>query len=307
MLMDTDSQTAENALNSETLPVRLWGVVRFFIAILLIIAAVLKTNSEGMLGIGVGFLSHQKVVFAIVSVEFAVAVLLLVNYLPRYLWTLTTALFLAFFLFAFGRALFGKDNCLCFGDLKVHPWYTSTLDLTILCLLFRCRKIRSVSQDFSVKRTILAATLWLGAILPVTYMFASVEKTDLGDLGTVYTSADGHKTIQLKPENWTKGECPLLNWAEIDKVRDQLTSGEWTVVIYRSDCPDCRNALEDLKSVGQKNVICIEVPPYGKNDTVPEGFIRVRLPEKVTWVIKTPLIIESVRYSGEQYDLSRML
>ncbi len=56
-----------------------------------------------------------------------------------------------------------------------------------------------------------------------------------------------------------------------------------------------------------KNVVCVEIPPYGEKNIVTEGFVHLRLPDTVTWVVKTPLVTESVRYSGKKRDLSKVL
>ena len=295
-----------NQIRRESFGVRFWGILRYFIAAILITAVVLKTGTVAKQGFGEGLFQYPLFLFFEIALESGVAVLLLVNFQPRYLWLLTTALFTLFFLFALTSLLTGQDSCHCFGYLKVPPICTVILDAAVLISLFCCRKVRLVRNEFSIKKALLIGLLWIVAMLPVLFIFASVERENLSLLGTVYTGIDGHKTIQLKPDDWPEGECPLLEWALPEEVLGQLTTGDWTVVVYRADCPDCQEVLANLKERGVTNVVCVEIPPYGEKNIVPEGFVHLRLPDTVTWVVKTPLVIESVRYSGKKQDLSKI-
>ncbi len=202
---------------------------------------------------------------------------------------------LLFFIFALTSLLTGQDSCHCFGNFKVRPICTVFLDAIILAFLFCCRKVRLIRNEFSIKKALLIGLLWIAVMLPVLFIFASVERENLSQLGTVYTGIDGHKTIQLKPDDWPEGECPLLEWVLPEEELDQLTTGDWTVVVYHADCPDCREVLVNLKERGAANVVCVEIPPYGEKNIVPEGFVHLRLPDTVTWMVKTPLVTESVR------------
>ena len=286
---------------------RYWDVLRYLIAAILIAAVILKTSSVAKQGFGEGLFQYPLFLFFEIALESAVAVLLLVNFQQRYLWFLTTALFAVFFLFALTSLLTGQDSCHCFGSLiRVQPICTVFLDAAILALLFCNGKVRFVRSEFSSKKALFVGLLWMSTVLPILHVFASIERENLSQLGTVYTGIDGHKTIQLKPDEWPEGECPLLEWAVPEEELDQLTTGDWTVVVYRADCPDCREVLVNLKERGVTNVVCVEIPPYGEKDIVPEGFVHLRLPDTVTWVVKTPLVIESVRYSGKKRDLSRI-
>ena len=298
--------TGLDRIGRESFGGRIWGVLRYFIAAILIAAVILKTIAVAKQGFGEGLFQYPLFLFFEIALESAVAVLLLVNFHPKHLWLLTTALFAVFFIFALTSLLTGQDSCHCFGNFKVRPICTVFLDAIILAFLFCCRKIRLIRNEFSIKKALLIGLLWIAVMLPVLFIFASVEKENLSQLGTVYTGIDGHKTIQLKPDVWLEGECPLLEWALPEECLDQLTTGDWTVVVYRADCPDCQEVLANLKERGVANVVCVEIPPYGEKNIVPEGFVHLRLPDTVTWVVKTPLVIESVRYSGKKQGLSKI-
>lgn len=298
--------TGLDRIGRESFGGRIWGVLRYFIAAILIAAVILKTIAVAKQGFGEGLFQYPLFLFFEIALESAMAVLLLVNFHPKHLWLLTTALFAVFFIFALTSLLTGQDSCHCFGNFKVRPICTVFLDAIILAFLFCCRKVRLIRNEFSIKKALLIGLLWIAVMLPVLFIFASVEKENLSQLGTVYTGIDGHKTIQLKPDVWLEGECPLLEWALPEECLDQLTTGDWTVVVYRADCPDCQEVLANLKERGVANVVCVEIPPYGEKNIVPEWFVHLRLPDTVTWVVKTPLVIESVRYLGKKRDLSRI-
>ena len=121
---------------------------------------------------------------------------------------------------------------------------------------------------------------------------ATFQPTTLSDAGSVVSEGS---LVVLEPENWVGKRLPLLNYIDIS---EQLTRGDWTVVFFRSGCPDCEALLRDYKQRASQEVFAqrialIEVPPYDDagegSDLLGPIFILGRLSDAKEWFVKTPL------------------
>ena len=74
------------------------------------------------------------------------------------------------------------------------------------------------------------------------------------------------------PKSGRDKESPLLLYIEPPEVREQLKTGEWTVVLYHHDCPKCQQIVSDLASEGTPNVVCLEVPRTVMNMDCPSAY-----------------------------------
>jgi hypothetical protein len=112
----------------------------------------------------------------------------------------------------------------------------------------------------------------------------------LGDV-----TSDG-KFVILKPKTWLGRPFALIE--HID-VGSQLAKGQWFVLLYQDDCPDCHKAIpiyEDLAGRSTTTrVALIEMPPYGNRAgdgrLGPPGCVRGRLSDKRDWFATTPLVV----------------
>ena len=123
-------------------------------------------------------------------------------------------------------------------------------------------------------------------------MGTRVEAT-LSDAGEII----GHdKVVVLQPKTWVGKRCPLLAFIDIG---EELKRGEWLVVLYRHDCPKCRQALPNLpllvSEVDRSRVALIEMPPYANDaaavDCSAASFARGALSEGVDWFAQTPVLV----------------
>jgi hypothetical protein len=117
----------------------------------------------------------------------------------------------------------------------------------------------------------------------------------------------GKQIIRLNPQKWKGLNFPLLPYiVECTKeiinhevLRERLEIGNWTIVLYHHDCPNCQITMQRLKSDKLPNLVCIEVPPY--NGIIKDGCLYGRLTDQETWFVATPSII--VLNNGKVVDV----
>jgi len=108
----------------------------------------------------------------------------------------------------------------------------------------------------------------------------------------------------LEPESWIGKELPILDYIDIG---EKLRKGNWLVLFYHYDCPDCVAAIEKLNktryeiqdarySTGhltvELNIAFIEVPPYGKDQVIAGSpCVSGRLADVKEWFVTTPAVV----------------
>ena len=101
----------------------------------------------------------------------------------------------------------------------------------------------------------------------------------------------------LEPETWVGKELPILDYIDIGK---QLEKGNWLVLFYHHDCPDCITAIEKLNKTRYEiqdaryelNVALIEVPPYGEDQVIAgSAYVHGRLANVKEWFVTTPAVV----------------
>jgi len=214
-------------------------------------------------------------------------------------WLASTVLFSAFGCVSLWKALGGEATCGCFGSLEVHPWFTTAMDWAFVAALIRFRpqspRPRKFPSAYGLLRVGSVVVIWALVGGPAGFAMATFQPTTLSDAGSI--TGEGHVVVS-EPERWVGMRLPLLNYIDIG---EQLVSGEWTVVFYRSGCPDCASLLRDYKrraseEVFTSRVALVEVPPYGDADDGSDlpgpNFISGRLSDAREWFIKTPLQVK---------------
>jgi hypothetical protein len=278
-------------------------------AILLLTAAGLKAQQLMTKPVfGTGPLESRWFLIGVVEFELLFAFWLLSRFLPSrsegegddgLTWLASLTLFSAFVCISLWKALGGEATCGCFGRFEVNPWYTTVMDSIFIAALIRFRpqspQPRRFPATFSPLRLGSVVVIWALVGGPVGFAMACFQPATLSDVGSVI--GDGNVVV-LEPERWVGKQLPLLNYIDIG---EQLTRGKWTVVFYRSGCPDCEAVLRDYKqrasaTVLTERVALVEVPPYGDSR---EGsglpgptFISGRLSDAREWFVKTPLQVK---------------
>ncbi len=259
-------------------------------AILLFAAAMKAWQLATVPGLGGGLISSRWFGFCVVEFELAFGIWLFFGLLPQWTRMATIGLFSFFGAISLYKALSGETSCGCFGSLQVNPWITFVLDALVAAVVFFRRNGPAHGGGVSINKIAVMAILWLMPTAVTLYALGSVDESKRSELGTEFVGVNGHRSILLEPEKWQGREFPLLPFIEPTEVREQLMSGEWTVVLYRSDCQKCQKVITDLVKKGTSRGILIEIPPCGTESVIPEGFLHARLNEKMIWFAETPYV-----------------
>jgi hypothetical protein len=212
---------------------------------------------------------------ALVVMELLLGLLLLTGVWPissRKAALLCFAVFAAFNVYQIYQ---GEQSCGCFGKFAVDPWYTLAFDVAAIAALLVWSPVPET------------AALLYARPLNVLAVFLAASAAAL-------FAMSGRVNLEyLYPETWVGQRLPLLEYISIG---DQLSQGEWTVALYRHNCPRCRAAMRRYRQTAQEmrkngrgaRFALIEVPPYG---SVLEGMtpcIPGRLSDAKYWGIELP-------------------
>lgn len=302
-----------------------YDALRMLLAGLLLTAAGLKAyqlSTEPTLG--TGFLDSRWVLIATVEFELLFGLCLLANVLPKLTWAASLGCFGLFTCISLCKALSGHASCGCFGRVEVNPWYTTSLDLTIVLSLL-CWRPRAVSprpsgegqgegcteskdafssvwslithhSSFIISRRASAVMLlWFCIGLPAAFAMGSYTDTTLSDVGDII--GDG-KIVVLEPEGWLGKRFPLSAYIDIG---NGLQFGKWIVVLHRHDCWECQVAMPKYRQAadalagrsGSPRVVLVEMPPYAdtvtRRDDNERQLLIARLSDAHEWFAKTPI------------------
>jgi hypothetical protein len=99
--------------------------------------------------------------------------------------------------------------------------------------------------------------------------------------------------VILDPEDWIGQELPIRRYLQ---TPSEITDGEWTLLLYHHDCPDCQRAIpgyvrqaeQQVSQLGRSQILLVEVPPLGPaSDYSPTE--HTHLDEGVEWFVQAPL------------------
>jgi hypothetical protein len=129
------------------------------------------------------------------------------------------------------KALSGAASCGCFGSVHVNPWITLfAIDLpaVIALTVFRPRGLGLVDWPgmprFAVSAVFAIAVL--GVSTPILALNEPAEVTSQYEV--------------LEPETWVGKKLPILEHIDIG---EKLSKGNWLILLYHHDCPDCIKAI----------------------------------------------------------------
>lgn len=198
------------------------------------------------------------------------------------------SMFFGFAGYSLYLALQGADSCGCFGPIKVNPWWTFLLDLSVLIGLLIDWRINKNSDPspggypLKFRLTSVALTIALFCVILVWQSRPAI--------GTAHSLLQvvGDTTI-LEPKNWVGKPFPLIDDIDLD-----LRQGNWIVVLHRHDCADCQKALPNYERLAHKQsdsrVVLVEVPPFAKKQEERECPVA-RLADNRQWFVQTPVEI----------------
>ena len=275
-------------------------IVRSVLAGILLLAAGLKAHqlaTQPVVDSGFLFLSSRAVLTVELECEIILGVWLLSGAFPRLAWLVTTCCFAAFSLITYSKAVRGEASCGCFGVVEVSPWITLVMDILAVAALMMLR--RNFWQSSSASRLRLRivgaclAAVALGAPAAVAAMSFKAARIDVS--GEIIGAG---KWVLLEPETWTGKKLPILRYLRLAES-EKLSQGKWAVILYRHDCPNCREELsrlrDRLKGSEPPRMAFVELPPYGAGRAafLPEGknIVLGKLDESKSWFVETPAIL----------------
>lgn len=284
-------------------------LVRLGIACLLLGAAAMKAWSPSEAAVlATVYEIPPWVSLLVIQLEILLAVVLLFGFSLRRSLQVTAWIFGMFACFALYRALASYESCGCFGSLKVHPWITFCMDLAVVYLAARSAKqiTPGVKPGTEGRQLGLACVLYLLSAFPLTAL--AIKQLPVS--GAVGSTEQVGSLVILEPEAWVGKKTPISD--ELGSSIE-LSRGEWVVVLYHHDCPDCQAALpkyEKLAAIESqipdgKQVLLIEVPPYGDVPHRPSKAKHARLPDDREWFVQAPveIQIEDGSVTGSSLDL----
>ena len=134
-----------------------------------------------------------------------------------------------------------------------------------------------------------------GTLFPAAAAALSTRTNPLAALGREHLSSSGRRTIELEPDKWTGGAIPILSYIEPAEARERLSEGRWTVLFFQHDCRECQHEIQTVAGRGGRDVVCVEIPPYGEESCVPDNLIHVKLTDRYDWYVETPKLLPAAR------------
>jgi hypothetical protein len=289
--------------------------VRLFLGVLLFVAASLKLRQFYAASF-VGVKVDDWVGMALAAAEFSLAIWLLSGFHQRSARRVALLAFGAFALYSAFAAINGYSSCGCFGSVQVRPMLTLFIDLAALSTMLLCRRtdacvasnadpasrrpLLATSTDSRIKYAIVrVSSTACVAMIGIAFVGLLLLLGDVGDMvGTRLTGANG---VVLNPDQWLGKRLPILG--DVD-CSDELSRGDWKVVVYHHDCPRCQEVIAaSLASVRvstesrSSRVMFLELPPFGGSplDDLPSENIRhCRMARHAHewWYIATPLEVQ---------------
>ena len=266
------------------------------LALILLVAAVLKAHQLATEPVAnKDIFSYRWSLIAMVEFELVLGIWLLSGLYKRLVWVLVTACLSLFSCVTFYKALSGEASCGCFGTVEVNPWYTLILDVSavVALLIFRPNlHKRQLTQHYWPRlATMFAITLAIG--IPAGLAMGSYTPAALTTEGEIIGSSE---FVILEPEEWTGRQFPLINHIDIG---NQLAKGDWVVLLYHHDCPQCAEAIPVYEQIGRAlagnenylQIAIIEMPPYGPNEECRPCFsVHGYLSNTKEWFVTTPVV-----------------
>lgn len=236
--------------------------------------------------------------FLIFTVEFelALGIWLISGLFKKAAWLSALLCFGLFSAITFYKAITGADNCGCFGSVKINPWITLlTIDLPAVIALAIFRPSQLSRNPLLFLKNILAplpsisrlATIFSIGIIVLAVTSCVLSFNEPEKITTDYEV--------LEPATWIGKELPIIDYIDIGH---QLKTGNWLLLLYHHDCPDCQKAITELKDIADNlagnedflKIALIEVPPYGAN-IINKNCILGQLDNSKEWFVTTPVII----------------
>lgn len=269
-------------------------IVMWIAGLFLIGASVLKIQqlvTEPV--ISKGFWESWEFFLIQIPLELGLGIWLVCGLFRKAGWLLGLIAFGGFIGVTLFKALAGEASCGCFGKVHVNPWITlSLVDIPIFLLLaiFRPKGEKLLPPPWPKAVHFFAIAMPTFILLPAVEYFLIANKPPM--------VSEKYEVVDTK--QWEQKEWPMLDYIDI---KEQLQNGDWVVLLYHYDCPNCTEAIpkyeEMYKSLaGNENVLnfaFVEMQPYGNEQqqliSSDNKVVRGKLNEAKEWLAETPIVV----------------
>jgi hypothetical protein len=245
--------------------------------------------------------SYRPFLIFVVEFELALAVWLLSGVFKKAVWLTVLLCFCTFSFITLYKGLTGAASCGCFGKVHVNPWITLfAIDLPCVIALTVFRPKVWLRGEL---RGVMALIREFIAPVPSKLHFGlsiSLGLVVLGTTGPILAFNEPAVVTAsyevLEPETWLGKVLPILEHIDI---AESLKTGNWLVLLYHHDCPDCAIAIPKYEQIARDlagnedflRIALISVPPYGQW-LVKEGSpcVSGKLAETKEWFVTTPAV-----------------
>jgi hypothetical protein len=221
---------------------------------------------------------------ALAEAELILGTWLISGLTPRISHLAAVATFSVFLAVACYEIVLRARSCGCFGPLSINPKLTAVVDGVALLALLICRPVEHTSSG--IRRPAQWLTLGAGGLLVLAVPVLMLSpKPDL----------DSRRVIFLEPDQWVGNPFPLQRY-----ISDDLSHGQWLVMLYRHDCPTCEAAMPSYLEVAKRSsarqrgparVAFVELPPYGPAEKRSPAAHWLTLPQSKEWASQTPIVL----------------
>ncbi len=246
-----------------------------------------------------GLLQSRIFQGAVVEIELFFGLWLLSGIVPALAWRCSVTYFTLLAGVALWNAATGGISCGCFGDIKVHPWWTFLFDVGAVASLLRWRPPRDESgrlppYNFAPIGKVLLLTVLIGVPSGIA-MTASAPIQTGGDEGI----ARGAEFVLLEPAKWIGQTLPVLPYLN---KGSEISSGRWILLFYHHACPKCQAVIPEYEQLVARlrtrpdapRIALIEVPPFSENQQkVPSACLLAKLNPSTEWFLATPCELET--------------
>jgi len=263
------------------------------LGLLLLCAALLKGHELLTLPVANKDLwSYRPFLIFQVEAELALGLWLLSGLWKRLAWWISLLCFGVFCGVTLYKAMTGAASCGCFGRIHIDPWITLlTIDVpaVLLLLLFPIKKRRNPQTQMRgcQRGYVFAMFMLLCALLGVTT--AGLVMHEPQKVTAAFEV--------LEPQTWTSQTLPILPHVDI---AERLKQGNWLIMLFHHDCPDCARALPEFQQIAENFVgnedtlqlALIEIPPYGYDaDVQNSACLLGHMDASKKWLVVTPAVL----------------
>jgi hypothetical protein len=230
--------------------------------------------------------------------ELLLGLWLLSNLSPRPAFAVAAFTFATFALVSLYNVVTRSPTCGCFGRVDVNPWLTLAVDVllvTLLTLWYPPR--RPTGAKPRAPRPAYEYTFAAVAGLLTLYTSVQVATYRPGTLHPDGSVTGDARHVSLTPADWLNERFPL---APHLTSAPYLSTGRWTLLFVRHNCPLCHEALDHLRSAAPaypdrdvlSRILVVELPPYGPLPQLPSPVRATRLRADRHWALPTPTVLK---------------